>query len=442
MEGSAPEQRRRVQLGREKLTRRRFLTGLAGMAAMQSLVPGALAQMQAAGDVLPDPAQSGIEHVVLVMMENRSFDHFLGWLPGANGLQAGLSYPDFTGRLQPTHHLTDFQGCAFQDPDHSYEGGRIEYDNGKCDGWLRANDIYSIGYYQQNDLAFLGAAAPEWTVCAGYFAAILAETFPNRFYQHAAQTDRLHNTTTQSLLPTIWDRLQSAGLTGKYYFGDTPFLALWGAKYLGISWPFAEFLVDCAAGSLPHVSLIDPRFEDETSGTSNDDHPHADVRNGEVFLNQVYSSVSSSPNWPNTVLIINFDEWGGFFDHVPPPTAPIPSADQLAGNQDGRLGFRTPALLISPWSRRGYVSHMQFDHTSILKLIEWRWSLAPLTVRDLTANNLAAALDFTNPNVAAPQFPVPVGPFGAPCPQAVTSTEETAWAALQSVAAAHGFPLP
>jgi phospholipase C len=82
---------------------------------------------------------------VLVMMENRSFDHFLGWLQGANGRQAGLRYPDFTGQLQATHYLTDFQGCGFQDPDHSYEGGRIEYDNGKCDGWLRANDLFSIG---------------------------------------------------------------------------------------------------------------------------------------------------------------------------------------------------------------------------------------------------------------------------------------------------------
>jgi len=431
-----------MELNQESLSRRHFLTGLAAAAATRSLSLGTPWPMQSAGEILPIPAASGIEHVVLVMMENRSFDHFLGWLPGANARQVGLSYPDFTGQLQPTHHLTDFQGCAFQDPDHSYEGGRIEYDDGKCDGWLRVNDVYSIGYYRQGDLAFLGSAAPRWTVCDNYFAAILAETFPNRFYQHAGQTDRLHNASTQSVLPTIWDRLQNAGLNGKYYFGDTPFLALWGAKYLGISRPFPEFLADCATGNLPQVSFIDPRFQDESSGTSNDDHPHADIRNGEVFLNQVYGAVTNSPNWPSTVLFINFDEWGGFFDHVPPPTAPIPLADQLAGNQDGRLGFRTPALLISPWSRRGYVSHLQFDHTSLLKLIEWRWGLPPLTVRDATANNLAAALDFANPNHAAPQFPAPAGPFGAPCPQAVTTAEENEWAALQSMAAALGFPLP
>src|SRR5690349_2323819 len=141
--------------------------------------------------VLPEPSESGIEHVVLVMMENRSFDHFLGWLPGADGRQAGLAYPDHDGILQPTHHLLDPQGCAFSDPDYSYAGGRVEFDHGACDGWLRAgsNDVYSIGYYEQADLAFLGQAAPLWTVCDRYFAAILGPTYPNRIYQHAGVTD-------------------------------------------------------------------------------------------------------------------------------------------------------------------------------------------------------------------------------------------------------------
>jgi phospholipase C len=425
----------------ERVSRRHFLKGLAAAGSLSALPDRRAFAEQPTSSGLPTPENSGIDHVVLVMMENRSFDHFLGWLPGANGRQAGLRYPDFTGQLQATHHLTDFQGCGFQDPDHSYEGGRIEYDSGKCDGWLRVNDVYSIGYYEQSDLAFLGAAAKGWTVCDNYFAAIMAETYPNRLYQHAAQTDRIHNSTTMSTLPTIWDRLQAAGLAGKYYYGDVPFTALWGAKYLGISCPFTEFLVDCATGNLPQVSFIDPRFEDETSGTSDDDHPHADIRNGEAFLNEVYRAVTGGPSWPRTLLIINFDEWGGFFDHVSPPTAPIPLADRLAGNQDGRLGFRTPALLISPWSRRGYVSHIQFDHTSVLKLIEWRWRLPPLTIRDTVANNLAFAVDLESPNYFAPLYSVPAGPFGAVCLQAVTTDEESEWAALQTLAVSQGFPL-
>src|ERR1051325_3165360 len=143
---------------------------------------------------LPDPEQSGINHIVVGMMENRSFDHLLGWLPGADGKQAGLSYTDTNGVAHSTYPLApDFQGCGHPDPDHDYAGGRVEYDNGACDGWLRAgqNDIFSIGYYQQPDLSFLGVAATNWTVCDNYFASIMAGTYPNRLYQHAAQTDRL-----------------------------------------------------------------------------------------------------------------------------------------------------------------------------------------------------------------------------------------------------------
>ena len=143
-------------------------------------------------------------------MENRSFDHFLGWLPGANGMQAGLSFMDTAGNTYPTYALTDYQGCGHADPDHSYSGGRVEYDGGKCDGFLKTapvGDQFPIGYYGQSDLAFLGQAAPGWTTFSNYFAAIMAETFPNRIYQHAAQTDRIDNSTTISTLPTIWDRL-------------------------------------------------------------------------------------------------------------------------------------------------------------------------------------------------------------------------------------------
>ena len=121
-----------------RITRRGFLGGLGATAAAGAIGcrPGA-------------PAQPGsIDHIVLVMMENRSFDHYLGWLPGADGKQAGLSYTDSAGVSHPTYHLTTYQGCDHPDPDHSYAGGRVEYDSGLCDGWLRAgaNDTYAIGY--------------------------------------------------------------------------------------------------------------------------------------------------------------------------------------------------------------------------------------------------------------------------------------------------------
>jgi phospholipase C len=423
-------------------TRREFLRGLAGVAGAAAVTRagmgafGGRAPSRVPPGRLPPPEESGIDHVVLVMMENRSFDHYLGWVPGANGRQAGLVYTDSSGVPHTTSHWPEFQGCAHPDPDHSFEGGRVQYNDGRCDGWLRSgqNDEYSIGYYTDADLAFYRGAARDWTVCDNYFAAIMAETYPNRFYQHAAQTDRLHNSTATASMPTIWDRLAAAGPTGRYYFSDAPFTALWGTKYLDISRPFPTFLADCASGNLPEVSFVDPRFLDEGSGTSGDDHPHADIRVGQQFLNQIYEAVIRSPEWERTVLVINYDEWGGFFDHVPPAVAPDANPDW------GLRGFRVPCLVISPRSRRGSVHHGEFDHTSVLKLVEWRWNLPALTPRDAAARNLAEALDFqSSPNLSAARYSVPQA-LGFPClPLDPTDVEH--WRALRDQARSQGWSL-
>jgi phospholipase C len=416
------------------ITRRTFLGGAAAAVGASTLGPAALAA----------PARRPrFDHVVVVMMENRSFDHLLGWLPGADGRQAGLTYLDAAGAPHPTHALApDFQGCAHPDPDHSYGGGRAEFNGGACDGWLRAgrNDDYAIGYYSQSDLAFLGRAVPDWTTFSRYFAPIMAETYPNRIYQHAGQTDRIVNTTQISRLPTIWDRLAEKGRTRRYYFSDVPFLALWGPKYLPITRPIASFYADAAAGRLPNVAFVDPRFVDEGSGTARDDHPHADLRYGEAFMDRIYRAVTRSPNWSRTVLIFNFDEWGGFYDHVPPPPGPIPTADRVAGNQDGLRGFRIPCLLVSPFARRGHVATRTYDHTSILRMIEARWSLRSLTVRTRTADSLARELA-VNPKVSAPRYTVPRGPFAGACPPAATAPTENDWAPLLALARRFRFPV-
>jgi phospholipase C len=425
---------------RRDISRREFLESVAIGAGAVALGRHAAFADHLASRALADPARSGIDHVVVVMMENRSFDHMLGWLPGADGMQAGLTYLDRAGVPHATHPLApDFQGCGHPDPDHSYDGARVEYDGGACDGWLRAgdNDEYAIGYYVADDVPFFARAATDWTACDRYFAAIMGPTFPNRMYQHAAQTDRISNTFEPSTLPTIWDRLAAAGLTGRYYFQDAPFLGLWGPKYVPISRPYREFLLACAAGRLPNVSYVDPRFIEELTGTTSDDHPHADIRNGQAFLNQVYTAVTTSPAWKRTLLVINYDEWGGFFEHVAPDPAPIPPASRAAGDVDGLRGFRVPCLLISPYASRGLVTPTVFDHTSVLRFIEWRWGLAPLTERDATANNLADVLDFTRPNRKAAQYAVPPGPFGAPCP----SSEANPFVVLRDLAAGFGFPV-
>src|SRR6266700_6641223 len=414
---------------------------------------------QAALPSLPAPENSGIEHVVVVTMENRSFDHFLGWLPNSDGKQAGLAYVDNAGVSHSTHSLSgDYTGCPHTGPDHSYNGARVEYDNGLMDGFLRAgsNDVYSIGYYGAGDVPFYAALARNYTACDRYFAAILGPTFPNRLFLHAAQTDRLDDSTSFTSLPTIWDRLASAGVSARYYFSNVPFLALWGLKYLGISRLYEEFLLAASTGTLPAVSFIDPRYTILDDGTGNDDHPHADIRKGDLFLYQTFKAVATGPKWTNTVFIVNFDEWGGFFEHIAPPRATAANqVDTDIVNGKTLLGFRVPTVVASPFTKGNpgspTVSSLVFDHTSVLKLIEWRWGLAPLTPRDASndISSLANALNFNQPDVSVPTLPVPSAPLiAAPCLQTLFggilssggSPSTTEWQQLGQQAASLGFP--
>lgn len=231
-------------------------------------------------------------------------------------------------------------------------------------------------------------------------------------FQHAAQTDRLSNTLDISTLPTIWDSLLAARVSCRYYFSNIPYLALWGLKYAGISSLYSEFKEDAAAGTLPAVSFIDPTFTILDDGTGNDDHPHADLRKGEIFLREVVTTLAASRQWPNTVLVINCDEWGGFFDHVAPPRIIAPNiVDADLVNGQALLGCRVPTLVVSPFARGNpaspRVDSLLYDHTSVLKLIEWRWGLAPLTARDASDEvaNLAHALNFTTQDTSLPNLP-------------------------------------
>jgi phospholipase C len=396
-----------ADLGGKSFSRRRFLVSAAAAVAGPNALGHVARGLASAGaDLrLPAPKRSGINHVVVVMMENRSFDHLLGWLPHADGKQAGLTYRDRGGQTYATYPLApDFQGCGHPDPDHSHTGGLVQYNNGACDGFLRSgrNDRYAIGYYTARDLRFLGRAARYWTVCDRYFPAIMAETFPNRLYMHTGVTNTLSGETTVSYLPTIWDRLRDRGLSGRsYHSSGEPFLQNWGSKYVDIIRPYAEFLADCRRGRLPHVAFVDPPRAGSGVGISADYHPFGDVRAGEAFVAQTYNAVVRSPAWASTVLVIVFDEWGGFFDHVPPPRAPDVKPEYEL------RGFRVPCLVVSPLARRRYVAHGVFDHTSILRMIEWRWSLPPLSTRDAQANNLASVLDFSRRRLAAPRIQVP-----------------------------------
>jgi phospholipase C len=401
---------------------------------------------------LPPRETSGVDHIVVVMMENRSFDHLLGWHPTADGIQQGLSYPDpeNANTAVPTHQLSplDYTGCGHPDPDHSWSAGRAQYDGGAMDGFLAGtNDDYAIGYYVAADRPFYSALASEFTTFDRFFAAILAGTYPNRVFQHAAQTDRLDNSLDLSTLPTIWDRLIEKGVSARYYPSDVSFLWLWGAKYLPISAPYQQFLDDAAAGTLPSVAFVEPRFLDEQTGTSADDHPFADIRRGDAFLAEIFDAVSSGPEWSSTVLIVTYDEWGGFFDHVAPPRAAAPNAvdpDVVGGK--ALLGFRVPVVVASPFTRgdpaNPKVNSEVYDHTSVLKLIEWRWNLRPLTARDASSDvgNLASALDLAHPDPSVPSLPLPDPPPFSACGTAPPPLENELSDLIDL--APIGFPIP
>jgi phospholipase C len=392
-------------------------------------------QIEVTGSVvLPCPADSGIDHIVVVTMENRSFDHFLGWLKGANGHQAGLSYPDTSGTVHSTYALApssnpQYTGCPHPDPDHSYSGSRIAYANGAMNGFLKnpSNDMFCIGYYEAAAQPYFSALAQNYLVCDSWFASILGPTFPNRLFLWTGQTDRLGDGINLTSLPTIFDRLHAANVSHRYYFNNVPFTALWGLKYLTATSLFAQFQAEASRGTLPSVCFIDPRYTVLDDGTGNDDHPHADIRNGEQFLSQVVSAIYNSPQRDRTVLIIMFDEWGGFFEHVAPPRVVPPVSknyiDTDQANGEVLLGFRIPPIIISPFTRNTsanpLISSALFDHTSVLKLIEWRWNLQPLALRDAPSSqiaNLAIALNFQSPNYSIPAtLPAAPGVVAPPC---------------------------
>jgi phospholipase C len=438
------------------LSRRRFLQIAAASSGLAVTGTDLLSQAVANASSTINPNGSrGIRHVVVLMMENRSFDHFLSWLPGADGRHDLTFVSSVDGNTYPNYPLApDFQGCGYSDPDHSWEGWLVEYNYGKLDGFLQrpttpadnpgvklaAANTFPIGYYTNlnpdrtrkalPDLPVIGALAEQYTTLDRYFCAFAGETYPNRFYQHAAQTDRDHNSEVPSTLPTIWDQLSpipnSDGIpTGGYYFQDAPFLALWATpaiepgatfKYQAFMHPFSDadastaalssgtsFVAACQNGTLPNVCYIDPAFDNEATGTSGDDHPQGDIRLGERFIADAYHALADNGYLDDTVFVVTFDEWGGFYDHVPPPQviddtnpADVMHAGDSSTPTDGRLypnykqlGFRVPGLVVTNLAFPRQVVHAgPFEHCSSLALIESTFGLKPLTARDKYARNL------------------------------------------------------
>jgi phospholipase C len=416
--------------------------------------------------VLEAPAREApFDTVVVVMMENRSFDHYFGWLAtDEDYLEAGRSryggdfavngrqdqsFPAPDGRDIATYYLPDrnresnpYRGCGHPDPGHGWDSGRAQRDGGFLAPGSE-NDQYALGYYQGADIPFTSLLLPRFSVFDHWNASLLAPTYPNREYLHSGtsggnKTNAFPATADGFPWPTIWDRLGTAGVPAGYYYTDLPTTALWGPRLTPISHPIDQYFADAEAGALPNVVFVDPGF---LTDNRTDDHPHADIRAGQRFLRDVFEAFATSSHWRRGVFILTYDEWGGFFDHVTPPQFPDDMASVDDANNFGQGGFRVPSVVASPFARPGYVEHSQAEHTAVLRFLEWRFLGAPpegpgkdgdtwfLTTRDRNALNLGVVLTAEDPDPDLGfDLGVPIEPPTPGCtePEAPPLSEQTA----------------
>ncbi len=359
------------------------------------------------GSAIPRGDEIPIDHFVLLMQENRSFDHYLGRLPAAghpdvDGLPADASNPDAAGRPVAAFHADRF---CIRDVEHGWNPSHLQFDGGANDGFVVTNDPdgeRAMGYLDEGDLPFYYALAKTFSIGDRFFCSVLGPTFPNRFYFLTGTSDgRVNNRLDVFTRRSVFDLLREAGVTYKIYASDVAFALLLGES----QHPLDEFFADLDAGTLPAVSYIDPRF---FGPEENDEHPPANPQLGQQFVQRIYRALRASSAWPRSALIVTYDEHGGFYDHVPPePACPPDDVPPEIGPDDvqasfDRTGFRVPLFVVSPYSRPGHVSHEVYDLTSVLRLIEARWELPALTGRDANATPITDLFDFRRPRLLDP----------------------------------------
>jgi len=336
-----------------------------------------------------DDLLAPIDTFVVLMMENRSFDHYLGALQlheglACDGLAGTMSNPAPNGATVYVHRLDDFTP---EDPPHGWDACHQQWNQGANDGFVRAHAGASqtdvMGYHVRSQLPITYALADGGAICDRWFCSLLGPTWPNRFYLHGASSNGTKSNVPALGFRSIFQQLDGAGLSHKNYFHDIAWAVGGYAKLAGNA-PIEDFFADAAAGTLPRFSIIDPKF----FGTgANDDHPDHDIRLGQALIASVVRALGSSPQWSRCLLVITYDEHGGFFDHVPPPTTTDERADFR------QLGFRVPSLVIGPGVRRGQVVSTTFEHASVIATVTRRFGLTPLNDRVSATADLSSCLD-------------------------------------------------
>jgi phospholipase C len=377
-----------------------------------------------------------IRHVVVLMLENHSFDQMLGWLKQD-------IYPDIEG-VDPANPATnkDKDGNSYNqapttatsvspDPSHDTPNVLRQLDNGNQGFVLDYSLTHPetthdqrqqiMGYFAKGVLPALHELAQHFTVCDHWFSSVPGPTWTNRFFAHSGTakgrvkmpgSDGDYN--PELFLhydqDTIYDRLNAQGVSWRIYYGDVPQslvlthqLRFQNAKHYQ---RMSVFFHDAGGDeqSFPAYSFIEPSYY---WPGQNDDHPPHSTAKAQALLGEVYNALRQNEAlWASTLLLVLYDEHGGFFDHVPPPSAVPPDAftDEYSFN---RLGVRVPALLVSPWVDKARAD-TPFDHSSLLKFVIDKWGLAPLTERVSQANSIGALIRTTGPRQdTPPTVPVP-----------------------------------
>jgi phospholipase C len=407
----------------------------------------------------------GIEHVFVLMLENRSFDHLLGF-SGITGTDAVTGAPTNINGLSGTESnsygaqtYTVTQGADYQmptDPGHEFPavllqlcGSAATYQSGGQypainDSGFVASYVASQGQdpgevmkcYGTDQLPVLNALAREFVVCDNWYASMPGPTWPNRMFGHAASSAGLdHSPTTAEIVEwetidglsfpngTIFDALEQNGITRRLYAGDDfPLVAALKGIHLDDIRQYSLFADDLKQANYPDRYIyIEPSYDilnDYKGSTSQ--HPLADITLGEGLIKATYEAIRNSPVWPTSVLIITWDEHGGFYDHGMPSAATAPG-DTAPGSPNNEYGFtfeqygaRVAALVISPLIPRNLIDHRVYDHASIPATVEALFGLNSMTARDANANSLDALITLTSPRDDAPTtLPAPAVSGGA-----------------------------
>ena len=375
-----------------------------------------------------------IQHILVLMQENRSFDSYLGRLyvqgqPRSTPMKLSRHNPNPKGG-KPIYVFHKKYMCEVADLDHSWNGSHLEYHHGKMDGFTKANvdpedptGRRAMGYYTKKELPFYYWLYRTFAIGDRYFQSVLSQTFPNRFYLLAGTSfGHIRNDyptdPDQFSQKTIFNELDDAGITWRIYYSQVPFAFVFSYvrdNAAGHVFPIQQYYDDAQAGSLPQVSFIDPILIGQAN-TENDEHPPSNVQVGEAFVHDVVQGLVTSPSWHSSALFVTYDEHGGFADHVPPPRAVKPdNIEPMLEEGDvkaafDRLGFRVPAVVVSPWAKKHFVSHVVHDHTSILRTIESRFGLPALTKRDRAAKPMWEFFNFSKASFSKPPA-VPPSPI-------------------------------